>query len=126
MVLFLFCPNPEPGDVYPTIPIALELKSQGHEVVYWVNSEVDPALRGEGIRCVSTPGGVYGSETPSAPETACGSFHRLEVQVEALACVFEEVHADVVVDGAFPFGPRLFSELRGIPHASIFAGCFPI
>jgi UDP:flavonoid glycosyltransferase YjiC (YdhE family) len=50
----------------------------------------------------------------------------LDAQVAALGRMFDELHADVLVDGAFPFAPRLFSELRGIPHASLFAGCFPI
>src|SRR5262245_5290685 len=126
MARFLFCPNPEPGDVYPTVPIALQLRSRGHEVVYWVAPKVEADLRAEGLRCISTPGGVYGPQISSEPETELTSYQRLGTQVAALGSVFDELHADVLVDGAFPFGPRLFAEVRQIPHASIFAGCFPI
>ncbi len=126
MARFLFCPNPEAGDVYPTVPVALALRARGHEVAYLASPSVAPDLRAEGIPCFVAPGGVYGADVPEGPETPIASFQRLRLQVEALGRVFDEFPADVLVDGAFPFAPRLFSELRGIPHASIFAGCFPI
>jgi MGT family glycosyltransferase len=125
MARFLFCPFPEPGDVYPTVPVALALRARGHEVAYLTAPKVEPDLRAEGIWCVVAPGGVQRAEICVA-ETPVASFRRLEQQVEALGRVFDDFQGDVLVDGAFPFAARLLSELRDIPHASVFTGCFPI
>jgi MGT family glycosyltransferase len=126
MARFLFCPAPEPGDVYPSVSIALELRVRGHDVAYVTAPKVEGELRAEGFRCFSSAGGVYGAEKPVAPETRATTLQRLRLQLDALASVFREFPADVIVDGAFPFGPRLFAELHGVPHASVHAGCFPI
>jgi MGT family glycosyltransferase len=126
MARFLFCAAPEPGDVYPSVSIALELRARGHDVAYLTAPKVEQELRAQGIRCFSTAGGVYGPEKPVAPEIRATALERVRPQVDTLASVFREFRADVLVDGAFPWGPRLFAELHGVPHASVYAGCFPI
>lgn len=120
MARFLFCPVPEAGDVYPTVPVALELRSRGHQVAYLTNSDFKADLSNEGLPYYSTPGAIYGTDEPHSDATGVAP------QLETLARVFHEFPADVLVDGAFPLGPRLFSESQGIPRASIHAGCFPI
>src|SRR6185312_10419903 len=122
----LFCPVPAAGDVYPSVPVALALRARGHEVAYLTNDEFSADLCHEGFRCIVAPGGVWGSETPERPDAGSASFGHLHTQVAALARAFDEFQADVLIDGAFPLAPRLFSELRGVPTASIHAGCFPV
>jgi MGT family glycosyltransferase len=126
MARFLLCPVPAAGDVYPSVPVALALRARGHEVAYLTNEEFSGDLRNEGIHCFLAPGGVWASETPERPDSGSASFAYLRAQLGILSRAFDELQGDVLVDGAFPFAPRLFAELHGIPHASIHAGCFPI
>ena len=140
MARFLFCPAPEAGDTYPAVPVALALKSRGHEVACLTSPAFEPDLHHERIPSFSMPGGVYGTGQPSGPDAVCRSLFvaapphssaaeivgALRAQAETLERVFDEFRADVLVDGSFPFAARLLSEARGIPRASIHAGCFPI
>jgi UDP:flavonoid glycosyltransferase YjiC (YdhE family) len=77
MARFLFCPAPEPGDVYPSVSIALELRARGHDVAYLTAPKVEGELRAEGFRCFSSAGGVYGAEKPAAPETRATALKQL-------------------------------------------------
>jgi MGT family glycosyltransferase len=54
------------------------------------------------------------------------ALERIPIQLAILDRALDMFLADVLVDGAFPFASRLLAELRGIPRASLFAGCFPI
>ena len=126
MPRFLFCPVPEAGDLFPTVPVALALRAAGHEVAYLTSPDLEPVLRFEGLRCIVTPGGVWGSEAPTRPEALPDQLARLPDQLEVLLRAVTDVRADVIVDGAFPFAPRLLAELRGLPHATIQSGSFPI
>jgi MGT family glycosyltransferase len=126
MARFLFCPVPEAGDVFPTVPVALELRAAGHQVAYLTSPDFEPILRLEGFQCVVTAGGVWGSEAPSSPESLAEQLVRLPDQLDVLSRAVAEVRAEVLVDGAFPFAPRLLAEQRGMPHATVQSGSFPI
>jgi MGT family glycosyltransferase len=126
MAHFLFCPAPEAGDVYPTVPVALQLRSRGHEVAYLTDAGFAPELRGEGFTSYVDEGGICGADARYRSDPASVAYAPLRAQVDALAKVLRAFPADVIVDGSFPFGPRLFSELHDIPLASLHAGCFPI
>ncbi len=126
MARYLFCPPPERGNTYPTVPVALALRARGHEVVHVTGPEVEPELRAAGLRCVVKSRGVYGS-----PKEITAAFledwpARLPCQIEELSQIVDSLGTEVIVDGAHPFGPRLLAEARGLPHASIFTGAFPI
>ena len=125
MARFLFCPVPEAGDVYPTVPVALALRSRGHDVAYLTGPRFEKDFKHEGIRHYVHPRGVYGPEVRKS-DSVHRRFGHLPEQVNALAPVFDDFRADVLVDGSFPLGPRLFAEMRGIPRASVHAGCYPI
>ena len=83
--------------------------------------EAGEELRGDGFTCFFAPGGVYGGEEPLQSESPC-SPRRLAAQLESVACQYDAFAADVLIDGAFPFGPRLFAESRDVPHATVFSG----
>jgi MGT family glycosyltransferase len=121
----LFCPPPERGNTYPTVPVALELRARGHDVVYLTSPDIEPELRAAGVECVVEPGGIWGSSNVTA-----ASLERwpelLLHQLERLAGVVDELGSQVLVDAVHPFAPRLLAEVRGLRHASIFTGAFPI
>ena len=136
MARFLFCPVPHNGALFPSVPVALELCSRGHEVAYVINPELEPVVSEQKLRCFVVPGGVYGplvsnrrASQPEGPETT--GFHQyllgpLASQVESLDRIATDFAADVLVDGVLPLAPRVVSELRGIPNASITTAVFPI
>jgi MGT family glycosyltransferase len=126
MARYLFCPAPYIGETYPTVPVALALRALGHEVAYLTSPAIARELAAEGLRSFTSPAGVYGEEMPSGDETAPALFAALPAQVAVLGRALDDFRAGVVVDGTFPFAPRLCAELRGIPHASIAAGAVPI
>jgi UDP:flavonoid glycosyltransferase YjiC (YdhE family) len=126
MARYLFCPPPERGNTYPTVPVALELRARGHDVVHLTGPEMEPELRAARLRCVVKPSGVYG-----ALQDVTAAFLEdwpalLTRQIEELGDVIDELGTEVIVDGAHPFGPRLLAEARGLAHASIYTGAFPI
>ncbi|WP_434427089.1 glycosyltransferase [Nannocystis pusilla] len=126
MARFLFCPAPEPGDLFPTVPLALALRSRGHDVAYVLDPDLDLGLEHAGVRSFFVRNGVYGPEAPRVPERPCAALQRLPAQVELLGRVCDDFCPNVLVDGTFPFAPRLLAERRSLPHASLFAGCYPI
>lgn len=126
MTRYLFCPPPERGNTYPTVPVALELQARGHEVVHLTSPDMEPELCLAGLKCVVKPGGVYGS-----PKEMTATFMndwpaRLPHEIEELDEVVDSLGTEVIVDGTHPFAPRLVAEVRGLRHASIFTGAFPI
>jgi MGT family glycosyltransferase len=133
---FLFCPVPQIGAVFPSVPVALELRSRGHDVAYVINPELEPILTDQSIRCFVVPHGVYGpsrprrTSFPTAGSQTTG-FHQyllgpLPSQLESLDRIVADFAPGVLVDGVLPLAPRVLSELRGIPNASIATAVFPI
>ena len=59
-------------------------------------------------------------------ETKHLALHQKLPQIEELDQVVDSLGTEVIVDGTHPFGPRLLAEARGLRHASIFTGAFPI
>jgi UDP:flavonoid glycosyltransferase YjiC (YdhE family) len=126
MARFLFCPAPELGDIFPTLPLALALAARGHDVAYVLAPDVADEVRAEGFTCYASPGGVYGSEDRDAWSRGWSTHAQMSAQIAVIARAYDAFRADVLVDGAFPFGPRLFAESRGVARGTIFSGCFPI
>jgi MGT family glycosyltransferase len=123
---YLFCPPPERGNTYPTVPVALELQARGHEVVHLTSPDMEPELRLAGLDCIVTPTGVYGSAKENTAKYLEDWPARLPRQIEELGQVVDSLGTEVIVDGTHPFCPRLVAETRGLWHASIFTGAFPI
>jgi MGT family glycosyltransferase len=123
---YLFCPPPERGNTYPTVPVALELRARGHDVVHLTSPEIEPELRAAGLRCVVKSSGVYGSMHDATAAFLAEWPALLPRQIDELHDVVERLGTEVIVDGAHPFAPRLLAEARGLRHASIFTGAFPI
>jgi UDP:flavonoid glycosyltransferase YjiC (YdhE family) len=123
---FLFCPPPERGNTYPTVPVALELAARGHDVIHLTGPEIEPELRLAGLKSIVTAAGVYGSSGDRTAAFQADWPARLPRQVAELGEIVDRLGIEVIVDGAHPFGPRLVAEMRGLRHASIYTGAFPI
>jgi UDP:flavonoid glycosyltransferase YjiC (YdhE family) len=126
MARFLFCPAPEPGDTNPTLPVAAALRDRGHRVGFLTAPEREADLAEAGFDALVAPGGVWGTAAELPSRVAMLDVPRLRLEVDALDRAADAWAPDVLLDGAFPFGTRLFAEVNRLRRATLCAGSVPI
>lgn len=133
MARFIFCSIPEPGHVFPALPVAQALVARGHSVRWYTGSAFASSVRRTGAeyRCMSAAAEVTAAQLDAAyPERANMTGIRniqhnimhlfldpVPAQVADLRKLIQEEPADVIVaDNCFG-GATTLHELGGPPFA---------
>ncbi|MFB7337093.1 glycosyltransferase [Streptomyces adustus] len=105
----LICPLSEPGYLYPTIPVGLEVRRRGHEATVLGSGQAAQTATAAGIPALALDDGT------AQAFSVQGWLRRQPDQYEAASTAALTVRPDVILTSIFCHGVLLAAEQLGVP-----------